>query len=124
MSTLVFIGAPFVLRQLIALILCHPDLTTLPTLDGVEYFAGEHALTRGQWAKDKVCKFEWPARARVQLAKDSPEFGSMRALNYSRASALRHAMASQTRGRARHLNRFMSPTTSCWTRLPTRATLG
>ncbi len=52
MATLVYIGAPFVLRQLVALICTHEMLDTTPNLAGVEYFAGEHELTKEQWAAD------------------------------------------------------------------------
>ena len=57
MATLVYIGAPFILRQLVGLIFVHGQLDTTPTLDGCEFFAGEHELTKAQWAMDKALEF-------------------------------------------------------------------
>ena len=46
---LLYIGAPLILRQLCALILYHPSISITPTLDMVEYFAGCHEVSQGQW---------------------------------------------------------------------------
>ncbi len=56
MATLVYI-APFILRQLVGLIFVRSQLDTTPTLDGCEFFAGKHELTKAQWAMDKVLEF-------------------------------------------------------------------